>query len=298
MSTVFGPGTIDLQWSSVYGKPGLGATLELRGTLTARGYPPGAAAILFLEFHADDLSNGSNARIGTAYPVPVVLGYALDSCYATTRPPPADESTAQLEALVQMDSAVLEGFEDCRQGKDFTLQVDTDLLLVNLGTRPAPTPPVHFEVHPQSHNQQRLKVSRADWGVVLQQWGRGVGIPIVVSLPEATVDPERASIARFLKEAWQKIDGGDYQGAFVAARKSVELLRKMSPATIQIPRDPKDRDVDQRLSRIVQSLYDLASAELHGDGATKDYVPTREDAVALVGASAALAQCVFARMKS
>lgn len=297
MSKLFGPGTIDLQWSSVYGKPGLGITLGLTGTLTARGYPPGAAAILFPELHAWQLAKGRNARIGVAYPVPVVLSYARDANYTVTHQSPADESTAELEAFVQMDSAVLEGLEDCRQGKDFTLQIVTGLLLVNSGVS-AVDKPVHYQVHPQSEDRSMLKVDRADWGDVLQQWGRGVGIPIVVSLPEATVDPERAGIARFLKEAWQKVDGGDYQGAFVAARKSIELLRKMSAEAKPIPEAVKDRDVEQRVYVVVQSLFDLASAEPHGDGATKDYVPTRQDAVALVGASAALAQCVFARMKS
>lgn len=299
MSTVVGPGTIDLKWSEVYGRHGLGTTLAVRGNLTARGYPPGAAALLFAELTAWQVARGTYVCIGAARPLPVVIGYAPQRHYSASKPTSSsDECTAQVEALISLENTVLEGLEDCRQGKDFELQIDTDLLLVNLGTSAALTPPVHYQVHPLSHDQSRLQVNRADWGAVLQQWNRGVGIPIVVSLPEVTIGPDRASIARFLKEAWQKIDGGDYQGAFVAARKSIELLRKVSPASQPIPPNVKDQNVEQRLHRVVQSLFDLASAEPHADGATRAYVPNREDAVALVGASAALTQCLFARMKS
>lgn len=298
MSKVLGPGTIDLVWSEVFGRHGLGSTLGLRGKLTAKGYPPGAAVLLLADVSAWQLPRGHNVRIGAATPVPVVIGYAPQQQFVLANPPPADECSAQFDALVHMESVALEGLEDCRQGGDFELQVDTDLLLLNLGTSAASTPPVHYQVHPLSRDQSRLQVKRADWGAVLQQWNRGVGIPIVVSLPEVAVDPDRASIARLLMEAWQKVDGGDYPGAFVAARKSVELLRKLSHASQPIPPDVKVQDVEQRLHRVVQSLFDLASAELHGDGATREYIPNREDAVALVGASAALTQCLFARMKS
>lgn len=298
MPTVFGPGTIDLVWSEVFGRHGLGSTLGLRGKLTSKGYPPGAAVLLLVDASAWQLAKGHNVRIGAATPVPVVIGYPPQQQYMLANPPPADECSAQFDALVHMESAALEGLEDCRQGGDFELQIETDLLLLNLGTSAASTPPVHYQVHPLSHDRSRLQVKRADWGAVLQQWNRGVGIPIVVSLPETTVDPDRSRIAAFLREAWQKVDGGNYQGAFEATRKSVELLRNLSPATQPIPPVVKNQTVEQRLHRVVQSLFDLASAEPHADGAAAGYVPSREDAVALVGASAALTQCFFARRKS
>lgn len=270
--------------------------MGIRGQITARGYTPGTAALLMPTLWAWNLTKGNNAQIGTAAPIPVVLGYAPQPQFVMPNPSPDDEIKESFDALIYLESAVLESLEDHRQGGDFRLQINTTVLLLNAG--PPRVPLMPGQVHPMLRDQSMLEIKRADWGTVLQQWGRGVGIPVVVALPEVTVHPVRANIVRFLKEAWQKVDGGDYQGAFVATRKSVELVRELSTATKPIPQQVREQDVDQRLYRVIQALFDLASAEPHADGPTCGYVPSREDAVALVGAAAALTQCVFARMKS
>ncbi|MCL4446641.1 MAG: hypothetical protein M1134_07260 [Actinobacteria bacterium] len=242
-------------------------------------------------------ATGSFLRIGKAAPVPAVIGHSPQTQYGSPRP--ADERSASLEALIDINVGVLEGLEDFRQGGDFALQIDTVLLLVNPGYSHVSEPPVHYQVHPMSSCQQRLQIKRADWGAVLQQWNRGVGIPIVVALPEITIGRERQEIAHSLQEAWQKIDGADYQGSFVASRKAAELLRKLSPSDSKsLQRPITDRGIDDRLYAVVQSLFDLAGAAQHADGATAGYVPSREDAVALAGATAALTQCLFARLKA
>jgi len=134
------------------------------------------------------------------------------------------------------------------------------------------------------------------WGLVLERWERGFGIPIV--LPLAAVEPsaERAEIVRHLKDARQKIDGADYAGSFACSRKALELLRGLSLAKNPIPKEAKDRDVFQRIHVVVDSLFNLASASLHADGPIKDFEPMRADAVALAGATASVAQEVFARL--
>ncbi|MHB1734363.1 MAG: hypothetical protein ACYCU8_13110 [Ferrimicrobium acidiphilum] len=297
MSQVLGPGTFDLEWSGIYGKPGLGATLAIKGDLTSRGYPAGAAAILFIEVIATGLVGGrGDIPVGTANPLPVVLGCVTGQRQVGPSLPPADETSQDLTASIRIDSAALEQLEDCRQGQDFKLRIDTELLLVNLGYQAVEGTPVHYQVHPQSTAQNNIEIKRADWGTVLGQWNRGLGIPIVVSLPQLMVGSDRVDIVRFLREAWRKVDDGDFQGAFVAARKSIELLRGLGDTSESIPKALRDQNVEQRLRKVVQSLFDLASAESHADGPTRDYAPTRADAIALVGAAAALTQCIFARM--
>jgi hypothetical protein len=131
---------------------------------------------------------------------------------------------------------------------------------------------------------------------VLERWERGLGIPIV--LPLAAVEPsaERAEIVRHLKDARQKIDGADYAGSFASSRKSLELLRGLSPATTPVPKEAKDRDVLQRIHAVIDALFSLASASPHVDGPIKDFEPMRADAVALAGATASVAQEVFAHL--
>ncbi|MCL4433981.1 MAG: hypothetical protein M1399_04325 [Actinobacteria bacterium] len=179
------------------------------------------------------------------------------------------------------------------------MRIDTVLLLLNDSSL-EPRTTFNVPVYSVSYDQQILKITRDHWAQqVLQRWNRGVGIPIVISLPEVFLSEDRANIARFLKEAWQKIDGGDYQGAFMDARKSIELIRKLLNSPEQpIPDSKNDRDINQRLHAVSQALFGFASAAVHSDEAILDYLPSREDAVALVGSTAALAQAVFARLNS
>ncbi len=200
---------------------------------------------------------------------------------------------------VHLDVSAIEQFETARQGGDFSLRIDTVLLLLNDSSL-EPRTTFNVPVYSVSYDQQILKITRDHWAQqVLQRWNRGVGIPIVISLPEVFLSEDRANIARFLKEAWQKIDGGDYQGAFMDARKSIELIRKLLNSPEQpIPDSKNDRDINQRLHAVSQALFGFASAAVHSDEAILDYLPSREDAVALVGSTAALAQAVFARLNS
>ena len=99
---------------------------------------------------------------------------------------------------------------------------------------------------------------------------------------------------RELREAWHKVNAGDYSGSMACSRKALELLRVLSPASTPIPPDRKDRERLQRSHQVIDKLFELASAPAHADGATKSYQPERADAVALAGATAAFAQFVFA----
>lgn len=141
-------------------------------------------------------------------------------------------------------------------------------------------------------------MSQHDWGQVLERWERGVGIPIVLPLAAVETSTERAEIVRHLKDARQKIDGADYAGSFAGSRKALELLRALSLATTPVPKEAKDRDVLQRIHAVIDALFGLASASPHVDGPIKDFQPMRADAVALAGATASVAQEVFAHLRA
>ncbi len=133
---------------------------------------------------------------------------------------------------------------------------------------------------------------------MLQQWGRGVTIPLVLPIADASPHPARADIVRLVLDAWQKVDGGNYPGSISDTRKALELIRALSPATLPLPGAAKDRDVDQRIRAVVDALFGLASASAHVDGPIKTFEPQRADAVALTAATAAIAQEIFARLRN
>ena len=74
-------------------------------------------------------------------------------------------------------------------------------------------------------------------------------------------------------------------------------VRGLSLATTPVPKETKDRDILlQRIHVVIDSLFSLASASPHVDGPIKDFEPMRADAVALAGATASVAQEVFAHL--
>lgn len=86
----------------------------------------------------------------------------------------------------------------------------------------------------------------------------------------------------------------NYLGSFAKSRQALELLRRMSPAELPLPKYPKERDPCQRIHAVVDALCVLASAPFHTDVPVQNFVPARADAVSVVGASASIAQEVFA----
>src|ERR1700722_9252806 len=140
-----------------------------------------------------------------------------------------------------MTPSVIEGLEERRQGKDFSLQLDTTVLLVDGGEPTGPRTQAYYASYPTRTAQDRFPVTQHDWGTVLERWERGVGVPVIVPIAAVEPNPQRAEVVRHLKEARQKIDGADYPGSFAEARKALELLRALSPATRPLPKDTKER---------------------------------------------------------
>ena len=294
-SGLFGDGSISLAWNGLEGLPGLQPRLVLVGKLVAKGYGIGAVVQVTADVTARDIA-GAYTFVGTATPQPYVLNWVKEQ-YVQLNPPPADETSWDVRLSVPLSAAVIEGLEECRQGRDFSLQVDTTILFVDGGEPKGPRPQTRYGTHPTRTGQDTIRVSQSDWGQVLERWERGVGIPILLPLAATEPDPKRAEVVRQLKNARQKLDGADYAGSVADSRKALELLRGLSAATTPVPAKPNDRDLPQRIHAVIDSLFSLASASLHVEGPIKDFEPVRADALALAGATASMAQELFARLQ-
>lgn len=293
-SGLFGDGSISLDWTGIDALPGLQPRLVLVGKLRAKGYGVGAVVQVAADVTAWEVV-GTYAFLGTAAPQPYVLNW-VEQQFAQLNPPPVDETSWDVRLPVPLSPSVIEGLEERRQGKDFSLQIDMTVLLLDGGEPKGPRTQTYYGTHPTRTAKDTIRVSQNDWGQVLGRWERGVGIPIV--LPLAAVEPsaERTEVVRHLKQARQKIDGADYAGSVASSRKALELLRTLNPATTPMPKDAKDRDILQRIQAVIDALFSLASASPHVDGPIKDFEPMRADAVALAGATASVAQEVFAHL--
>lgn len=290
----FGDGSISLRWTRIEGIGGLQPHLALRGTLTAKDYGIGSVVQITAEVSAWDGWTVSYGLIGTTAPKAYVLNWVKQQ-YVQANPRPEHETTHDIDLRIAMPPQVLEALEQRRQGKDFMLQMDTTILLVDggdpvVGERRAD----HAGTHPTRDGQDRLSISEHDWAQVLQRWERGMGVSVLVPLPATEPNVERAGVVRRLTTARQKLDGGDYQGVFIECRQALELLRGLSPAARPLPKDFKKQDAAQRIHAVLDSLHVLASAAFHADDPIKDFVPARADAVSLIGATASVAQQVFA----
>ncbi|MGO9658800.1 MAG: hypothetical protein ACLP7F_10660 [Acidimicrobiales bacterium] len=287
----FGEGTISLDWTGVEGYPGLLPRLVIVGKLVARGYGVGAVVQVSADVTAWDIV-GTYAFLGTTTAVPFVLNWVKQQ-FVQPNPAPEDETTWDVRLYLPMSPSLIEGLEARRAGKEFSLTIDATVLLIDGGEPKGPRPRAYYATHPTRTAQDRLRVTQQDWVSVLEQWERGLGIPILLPLAVTEPDPARADVVRHVKDARQKIDGADYAGSFASSRKALELLRSLSPVALPIPKDPKDRDYAQRLHAVIDSLFSLASASPHADGRVKDFDPSRADALALAGATASVAQDVF-----
>jgi hypothetical protein len=286
-----------LRWTNVQGEAGLGATLAIEGEITATGYPHGSAVLLSAKVSAQDLRNGPIARFGWTSPVPLTVAYPRQQ-WGEPGARLEDEFVLSVTCPLQFESSALEAFEELRQGGDFTLQIESSILMVDRGLRATGEVAQPQDVSPVLLHVDYLTVSRDMWGKVLQAWGRGVGIPLIVPLVATTPDAPQAEIVGHLRDAWAKADGADYSGSMTSSRKALELLRNLSPVDRPLPHSIKERTVDQRIHAVVDALHSLASASLHTDEPVKGFVPRRADAVGLAAATAALAQQMFARLRS
>jgi len=294
-SGLFGDGSISLDWTGIEGVGGLQPRLHLLGKLVSKGYGIGAIVEVTADLTAWDIA-GTYAFLGTATPQPYVLNW-VKAQYVQENPPPQDETSWDVRIPVQLSPSVIEGLEERRQGKDFRLQIDMTMLLIDGGEPQGTRTQTYYGTHPTRTAQDTIPISQHDWGQVLERWERGVGIPIILPLAATEPDAKRAEIVRHLKEARQKIDGADYAGSVASSRKALEFLRELSPATTPMPSAAKDRDVLQRIHAVIDALFSLASASPHVDGPIKDFEPMRADAVGLAGATASIAQEVFAHLK-
>jgi hypothetical protein len=291
-SGLFGEGSLRLDWTGIDGRPGLAPQLVLKGKLIAKGYGVGAVVQITSDVTAWNVV-GTYAFLGTTSPRSWVLNWVKQQPMQFN-PIPPDETTWDIELWLPMSPSVIEGLEERRQGKDFSLALETTVLLVDGGEAKGPRTQAYYATHPMRTARDRIQVSQNDWGQVLQRWERGVGIPVLVAIAAVEPNLERADVIRHLREARSKIDGADYSGSFTESRVALELLRKLSIATLPLPKEPKERDPLQRIHAIVEGLFSMASAPLHTDSPIKDFVPMRADAVALVAGTASVAQQVFA----
>ena len=294
---LFGEGSLALGFESVLGIAGLQPRLAINGKLIAKDYGIGAVVQLSADVTAWNLAAGSHALLGTTLPRPFVLNWVKQQ-WMQTNPAPPDEAILEVQLLLPLDTSVIEGLEERRQGGGFSLQIDAQVLMIDRGVSihaPSEDPPVQYQVHPTMTWQENLQVTQADWGDVLNRWERGASVTVVLPLPEARPGEDRGDVVRHLRTARQKIDGGDYSGSIAESRKALEILRRISPAGQPLP-SPRDRDPVQRLHAMIDATFGFASADPHTDPAIKDFVPSRSDAVATVGCAAAIAQGVFAWM--
>jgi len=159
-----GNGSIHVDWNGVEGESGLEPRLILKGHLVAKGYAIGALLQVSAKVTATEIE-GNSALLGSTVPE----FYALN--WVKNRPnveglPPADETPWDLRLPLPLSSAVIEGLEARRHGRDFWLQLDVKFVLVDKGE-------VHDGAHPLMTSQTTFKVSQNDWAQVLERVGTG-----------------------------------------------------------------------------------------------------------------------------
>jgi hypothetical protein len=291
--TPLGPGEVRFAMEEIQGWPGITPMLTVGCELQALGYYPGAAAVLLAELHA--WFSNSNVALGTTHPVPVVLGYPRGQRYVGQPDLPAP---LRMQLRLAIDASSYLRLEEVREGREFRLQARVTALLTSGGSpEPGqPPPPGRRElatVHPQAEWQDDIQVSQDQWHRVLRSWGVGVAVPLGVAIPTVMPGAAHAKVVAQLREANERLNGGDMKGSLGATRQAVELLRDLTGATRPLPGAAKDRTVAQRHYALAQALFDLTSAAVHPDPLVGQEQWGRHDALLALASAAALAQRLF-----
>jgi hypothetical protein len=291
--SVLGTGEVRFEIRRLQGLTGTASTLAMECELTALGFFPGAAAIVFAEVHA--WFSGSNLSLGAIRPAPVVLGYPRTQSFVG-QPDLPSPLTEHLH--LDLSGGAIMRLEELRAGGEFKLQVQVTCLLTSPGSAEADAPPPPGarpspSTHPLTHWNHERHVTREEWFSVLRGWGTGISIPLGVAIPDALPDRDHVLVVAQLRDGLDRMHNGDFKGSIAASRQVAEVLRAKLGAADGLPKDPRQRTARQRRSALAQSLFDLTSAAAHSDDHVRDEAWAREDALLALASAAALAQRVF-----
>ncbi|MDK3257004.1 hypothetical protein [Blastococcus capsensis] len=174
---------------------------------------------------------------------------------------------------------------------DVELQLDLSATVLNL-------PPGEY---PTYDAQIAYRIPARRWLELMDSAGRLIGITVRVPSPltdSATgsqvprdTDPSLARASQRLREARAALRDGDPAACIRHCRLVLENLRLLDPpqaADVVRKTTPQTRTAAQRWSALFHDLYSLASAASHDDYVTADFSWSREDAQAILAATAGL----------
>jgi hypothetical protein len=273
--------------TDVRGVPSVEPTLQVILQAVSGGLPDGASA-LFLIHGLLQADGGRTIDLGMAEPVFEQLSYGSP-----------EPRKFQLQPRWRVSSAGIERLEQARAAGNFMLQVTVRYGLMG-GTAAPDWEEPHRPVRaPFPAQPTQVIVKAHDWVQdVLEPWQQASAISLVIPLPQAgATDDQRAVVAR-LADARRELDKGQWKPSIAASREAVELLRTMRPAPINPKaqlRDPQEREavILDRLSDLVQALFDCDSAASHPDPRLRGIIWNRGNALLALGTAASVAQMIF-----
>lgn len=195
----------------------------------------------------------------------------------------------QLVVLLS-DDQLLQLEVDRRDG-DVELQLDLSATFLNL-------PPGEY---PTYDTQIVYRIPARRWLELMDSAGRLIGITVRVPSPltdSATggqepgdAEPSLARAGKRLREARAALRDANPEACVRLCRHVLDSMRLFAPplsaeAVRKTP--PQSRTEPQRWSALFHDLYSLASAASHDDNVTADFGWSREDAQAILAATAGL----------
>ncbi len=257
----------------VSGSPGLGSywlnvLFEIRPTVST------ADGTVLFGLVADLVVGGKT--LPRLHPQPTILPRALSSSWSEFQVPlSCDLSRSQLEAV-----------EEIRNGSNLQLNLTLYAQVALAGGDTW-----------HSTGQIQHTIGQSDWIALLGTLGYRRTLLLEVPLPDAVADPELAAAASSLGEAYHQLQIGHYRPAVAGCRDALEQLTTALGDLAALPQPVKKSLTGQvtktwtkaeRLRLLRQAVYILSSPAHHGDSAAALFEWDREDAVAIIGMTAAV----------
>ncbi|MFI5490565.1 hypothetical protein [Micromonospora echinaurantiaca] len=159
------------------------------------------------------------------------------------------------------------------------------------------------DVHPVTHEELQVRISRTRWQELLDQAGTEVGVLVRVTSPlndsaltppPAASDEDTASLAQAaarLRQARAELRDQQWEHCVATCRKVLENISRLVslPSAKSVADTPAaQRTQDQRWAAIYWDIKNMAHAAHHDDSNTDGFSWSRADAEAILAATAGM----------
>lgn len=178
----------------------------------------------------------------------------------------------QEQFVVDLDWRTVDDIEKLRDGKEFQLHIELNLLCAELSEQSEVKALTNLRAEVTRNGNSGITITQKEWAEVLNRWGTADLRIIEISMPRNQDYREHFETALGrIHEADQKLINGDFDGALVSCRKAFEKVQPQLKELLASMSDNEDHAIRRsKVEDLRKAIFGLYSVGAHsGIGATR-----------------------------